>query len=117
MSKLFLFEAMFLSVARRHRYSITQQANREDPPPVKIWRKVYQSSLLRKTGQCDGSYTTVFYIDKSCSVARETTFKKWKYSGELAGLLILKNPTGALNKVLLPGGNGCVAITTEVAYQ
>lgn len=70
-----------------------------------------------KTGQCDGSYTTVFYIDKSCSAARETTFKDWKYSGELAGLVVLENQTGAVNKMLLPGGSGCVAITTEVAYQ
>lgn len=70
-----------------------------------------------KAGHCDGSYTTVFYIDKSCSAARETTFKDWKYSGELAGLVVLENQTGAVNKMLLPGGNGCVAITTEVAYQ
>lgn len=70
-----------------------------------------------KTGQCDGSYTTVFYIDKSCSAARETTFKDWKYSGELAGLVVLENQTGGVNKILLPGGSGCVAITTEVAYQ
>lgn len=70
-----------------------------------------------KTGQCDGSYTTVFYIDKSCSAARETIFKEWKYTGELAGLVVLENQTGAVNKILLPGGNGCVAITTEAVYQ
>ncbi|WP_417878792.1 hypothetical protein [Vibrio sp.] len=70
-----------------------------------------------KTGKCDGSYTTVFYIDKSCSAARETIFKDWKYTGELAGLVVLENQTGTVNKMLLPGGNGCVAITTEVGYQ
>lgn len=70
-----------------------------------------------KTGKCDGSYTTVFYMDQLCSVARETSFKDWKYKGESAGLVVLENQTGAVNKMLLPGGNGCVAITTEVAYQ
>lgn len=70
-----------------------------------------------KTGSCDGTYTTVFYLDKSCSASRETTFKDWKYYGELAGLVVLENQTGSLNKMLLPGGNGCVAITTEVVYQ
>lgn len=70
-----------------------------------------------KTGKCDGSYTTIFYNDKSCNAARETTFKDWKYSGELAGLVVLKNQAGSVNKMLLPGGNGCVVITTEVAYQ
>ena len=70
-----------------------------------------------KTGKCDGSYTTVFYIEKSCSAARETIFKDWKYLGELAGLVVLENQTGVVNKMLLPGGNGCVAITTEIVYQ
>ena len=70
-----------------------------------------------KSGKCDGNYTTVFYVDKSCSVARETTFKDWTYSGELAGLIVLKNESGGISKMLLPGGNGCVAISTEVAYQ
>jgi len=70
-----------------------------------------------KTGKCDGTYTTVFYIDKSCVAARETTFKEWKYAGELAGLVVLENSSGSVNKMLLPGGNGCVAVSTEVAYQ
>jgi len=70
-----------------------------------------------KSGKCDGSYTTVFYIDKSCSAARETAFKEWKYSGELAGLVVLENQSGLVSKMLMPGGSGCVAITTEVAYQ
>lgn len=70
-----------------------------------------------RTGSCDGTYTTVFYLERSCAAARETIFKDWKYYGELAGLVVLENQTGSLNKMLLPGGNGCVAITTEVVYQ
>ncbi|MCT8124563.1 hypothetical protein H1D31_00735 [Alishewanella sp. BS5-314] len=70
-----------------------------------------------KTGRCDGSYTTVFYVDKSCSVAREINFSDWKYSGELAGLVVLKNPSGSVDRLLMPAGNGCIAISTEVVYQ
>jgi hypothetical protein len=37
---------------------------------------------------------------------RETNLKYWKYSGELADLVVLENQTGAVNIMLLPGGNG-----------
>ncbi len=70
-----------------------------------------------KANKCDGSYTTVFYSDQSCSAARETSFKEWKYSTEMAGLVILENKDGSLSKLLLPAGTGCVTVTTEVIYQ
>lgn len=70
-----------------------------------------------RTGKCDGSYTTIFTTDKSCSVARETTFKDWKFSSESAGLVVLENKDGSVNKILLPANSGCITITTEVVYQ
>ena len=70
-----------------------------------------------KNGQCDGNYTSIFYLDSSCSVERETTFKEWKYKAELAGLIVLTNPSGGVDKVLLPAGSGCVSISRETVYQ
>lgn len=68
-------------------------------------------------GSCDGSYTRVVYLDKSCATARETTYKEWKDSGTLRGLTVLENQSGAVVKILLPAGNGCVAVTNEIIYR
>lgn len=70
-----------------------------------------------RSGKCDSSYTTVFAIDKSCALARETNFKDWKFSTESAGMMVLKNEDGNVSKILLPSGSGCVAVTSEVVYQ
>jgi len=70
-----------------------------------------------KSGKCDGAYTTIFPIAESCAVARETTFKDWKFFSESAGLIVLENINGNLSKTLLPVGSGCAAITTEVVYN
>lgn len=70
------------------------------------------------SGKCDASYTTVFAMpDKSCAVLRETTFKAWKFHSESVGMIVLQNESGTLQKILLPSGPGCVAVTTEVFYQ
>jgi len=68
-------------------------------------------------GKCDSTYTTVFTQDVTCAVARETTYKDWKFHSEFAGILVLENDSGGLTKVLLPLKNGCTAITTEVLYE
>ena len=68
-------------------------------------------------GGCDSSYTTVFHWDKSCSAMRETTFKEWKYYTEVGGLTVLENESGSVNKILMPAGEGCVTVTTEVVYD
>ena len=75
------------------------------------------NAVNTKSGNCDGSYVTIFYNPKSCSAARETTFKTWKYVGELSGLPILENESGAVSKILMPAGAGCISINTEVAYD
>lgn len=76
------------------------------------------NSIPNKDGKCDGTWTTVFAMDKSCSVARETNFKDWKYAGTIGGLVVLENPNGATNKILLPSGSdSCTAITTETYYN
>ena len=70
-----------------------------------------------RTGKCDGTYTTIFYTEKSCSIERETTFKDWKFSGELGGLVTVENQNGSLSKILMPAGSGCITVTTEVTYE
>jgi hypothetical protein len=71
-----------------------------------------------KSGKCDASYTTIFAdAAKSCSVLRETTFSSWRFHSESAGMVVLENDDGSLSKILMPSGNGCVSITTEVVYQ
>lgn len=75
------------------------------------------NAINTKSGKCDGGYTTIFYLDKSCAVARETIFKEWKFYSQLAGLVVLENPSGAVSKVLLPAGAGCVTVSVETAYQ
>lgn len=68
-------------------------------------------------GKCDGSYTSVFYSEKSCTLLRETTFKDWEFYSETAGLIVLVNAEKSVNKVLLPGGSGCISINTELVYE
>lgn len=69
-----------------------------------------------RTGGCDSSYTTVFVYDESCSVARETHFKNWLFSNELAGLVVLANKSKTVRKTLMPSGSGCTVVSTEVIY-
>lgn len=70
-----------------------------------------------RTNKCDSTYTTVFATEKSCVVMRETLFKDWKFYGEIGGLVTLESKSGVLTKILMPAGSGCVAVTTEVAYE
>lgn len=70
-----------------------------------------------RTGKCDSVYTTIFTTETPCAVARETTFKDWKFGGELGGMLVLENKDGSLSKILLPMQSGCVMVTTEVTYE
>jgi hypothetical protein len=70
-----------------------------------------------RTNKCDSTYSTIFTSEKSCVIMRETSLKEWKFSGELGGLVVLENKDGSLSKILLPAGSGCVAVTTEVAYD
>ena len=75
------------------------------------------SVVPAKKGTCDGSYTQVFYSEKSCSVMRETIYKDWDFSSEGAGLVILENDNKTVNAILMPAGPGCVAVRTEVLYD
>lgn len=70
-----------------------------------------------RTGKCDSAYTTIFTTETPCAVARETTFKDWKFGGELGGMVVLENKDGSLSKILLPTPTGCVFVTTEVTYE
>lgn len=70
-----------------------------------------------RTGKCDSVYTTIFATETLCAVARETTFKDWKFGGELGGMVVLENKDASLSKILLPTPSGCVFVTTEVNYE
>ncbi|MGH8528367.1 MAG: hypothetical protein ACRETN_00785 [Nevskiales bacterium] len=70
-----------------------------------------------KAGQCDAAYTSIWSVDQSCPVVRETTLKDSKYAGELAGLVALE--AGNVTQLLLPtpNGTGCTIVKTEVVYE
>ncbi len=72
-----------------------------------------------KSGLCDATYTTIWAMDKPCTVVRETTLKASKYAGELAGLVALETGDGTVTQLLLPTPNatGCTVIKTEVMYE
>lgn len=60
-------------------------------------------------GGCDVSFTLTIGTDKSCTSVRETSFKVWKFHGEIQGLPIYNDPTTNNVQVLLqPLGSGCI---------
>lgn len=117
--------AQFLVKDSTHNASVTWNIGKPDAHIVNAQISVKYSNgnsvaiinvAPTPSGKCDATYTTVFANDVSCSVARETSYKNWKFHVESAGLEVLENESGSLKKILLPAGSGCVAITTEVVY-
>lgn len=70
-----------------------------------------------KSGKCDSTYTTVATFEKSCAAVRETILSKWKFSGELGGLVVLENDNGGVSVILVPAGPSCTTVKTEVIYE
>lgn len=72
------------------------------------------------SGECDATYIETFAIAKSCLLAREETFKGWKYVGTMnKKTLLLENKTGSVNLYLTPQGtsdNICLVTQREVVY-
>ena len=68
-------------------------------------------------GGCDVSFKLTFGADKSCASVRETTFKDWKFYGEIQGLPIYKDPTtDNIQTVLQPLGSGCIVNKMGVLF-
>lgn len=64
---------------------------------------------------CDGTLMQlVTFPNKSCNAVRETTYKDYKYAGELAGKAIYES--GSAKAVLEELTGSCIAIRYEAMY-
>jgi hypothetical protein len=67
------------------------------------------------THGCDGTLMRVVtYPNKSCTTVRETTYKDYKYLGEIAGKAIYES--GSTKTVLENLTGSCIAIRYEVLF-
>ena len=73
------------------------------------------------SGKCDATYIETFALATSCMLAREETYKDWKYVGTLnMKTLMLENESGSVNVYLSAQGandNICLISKREVVYQ
>lgn len=67
------------------------------------------------TNVCDGTYTRVVSIPKSCDLLRKTTYKEWKDTTGDANLMTLS--IGNRDIIMMPFLTGCMTITTEMIYE
>lgn len=68
-------------------------------------------------GGCDASFTYVLPVSKSCSSLRDTTFKEWKYAGELQGTALYDDPTTVnVNVALQSFSDMCVVTKTGILF-
>ncbi len=69
------------------------------------------------SGGCDLTFSTTYIFEQSCSSIRETTFKGWKYYGEMQGLAIYEDPTTTNVQVTFQStGSGCVVMKTGAFF-
>ncbi|PSV97419.1 hypothetical protein [Photobacterium lipolyticum] len=71
------------------------------------------------SGKCDTFYVETYALPKACMMAREETFKGFKYKGTMNGkTLLLENESGAVNLYLTPQGESiCLVSKREALYQ
>lgn len=67
------------------------------------------------TNKCDGTYTQVISLPKSCALLRKTTFSDWKDTTSDSPLTVLSGHGKRM--VMMPFLTGCTLITTVVAYE
>ena len=65
--------------------------------------------------KCDGTYTQVISLPKSCELLRKTTFNNWKDTTADSPLTVLSGQGKRM--VMMPFLTGCTLITTVVAYE
>lgn len=68
-------------------------------------------------GSCDLSFTQIFVYQASCTEARETTFKEWKYYADISGVALYEDPTSpSVNVAFISSGPTCVVVKTGAMY-
>lgn len=69
------------------------------------------------SGGCDVTFTQTLATEDTCTRLRETTFKKWVYTGEIAGLPLYDDPTtGNISVTLIPQGTHCVIVKSGILF-
>jgi len=69
------------------------------------------------SGGCDATFSTTYVFEQSCNSIRETTFKAWKYYGDMQGLSIYEDPTTTNVQVTFQStSSGCVVTKTGVFF-
>lgn len=70
------------------------------------------------SGRCSVAGTVSMFFDKTCTTTRETTFKDWKFSGDIASTTIYSPPDSdtSLNVYLSPTKNGCLIVKRFTLY-
>jgi len=71
------------------------------------------------SGKCDTFYVETYALPKPCMMAREETFKGFKYKGTMnKKTLLLEGESGVVNLYLTPQGESiCLVSKREALYQ
>ena len=78
---------------------------------------MHLSAMRTAAGGCDLSFSLVYTFNKACSVLRDTTFKEWKFFGDVKGIPVYDDPTTSnVQVVLQPFGIGCVVSKMGVLF-
>ena len=67
------------------------------------------------TNACDGTYTQVLTLPKSCESARRTHYKDWKDTTGTSELITMS--TEGKTAILMPFLTGCTIVVTAVVYE
>lgn len=68
-------------------------------------------------GACDASFSQIFVLSESCAKLRDTTFKEWKFYGDLGGTPLYEDPTSDSVVVgLATIQSNCLVIKTGVFF-
>ena len=76
------------------------------------------SAVKNNSGTCDVSVSTTVVSTSSCAAIRESTFKDWKFYGDLNGSSIYSDPTSQGDDVILTNipNNYCLLVKRLSAY-
>ena len=65
---------------------------------------------------CDASMVSILWLPESCPALREGVLSDWAFAGDMAGLAVVQNADSGVESLLMPAGDGCIAIISEVVY-
>lgn len=70
---------------------------------------LHLSAMRASDGGCDVSFSLVVPVEKSCTGLRETTFRDWKFFGDVQGIPLYDDPTtNSISVALQPIGTMCI---------